>query len=193
MCTRVCVCVCACGDGVPVITGGTGNLGEGREGRTPKPTSGLLEQQLPPIPLAIVDKLGPWVSTELRTVSSPPGQQESYLSHKPQIPIMLTTSEWLRYHSAFASGMCAGPGHLGLCLRPPRCPAPPDAPHPPDSPHPPVPCAPQFLGCITPVSRVHFPFRGFSAHSHPLTLGGIRSLSPQHCARGNEGPQQLHL
>ena len=184
----MCACACACGDGVPVITGGTGNLGEGREGRTPKPTSGLLEQQLPSIPLATVDKLGPWVSTELRTVSSLPGQQESCLSHKPQTPIMLTTSEWLRHHhSASASGMCAGLGHLGLCLSPTRRPAPPDAPHPqtpstPDAPHPQMLCAPQFLGCITPVSHVHFPFRGFPAHSHPLTLWGIRLLSPQHCA-----------
>ena len=140
----MCACACACGDGVPVITGGTGNLGEGREGRTPKPTSGLLEQQLPPIPLATVDKLGPWVSTELRTVSSLPGQQESCLSHKPQTPIMLTTSKWLRHHhSASASGMCAGPRHLGLCLSPTRCPSTPRCPTPPDSQHPQMPLTPR--------------------------------------------------
>lgn len=147
----MCACACARGDGEPVITGGTGNLREGREGRTPKLTSGLLLQRPPLVPLATVDKLGPWVSIELRAVSSLPGQQKTYLSHKPQTPIMLMTPEWLRHHPASASGVCAGPGHLGLCLTPlpnalhpqtlhaPRLPAPPDAPHTPDALRPPVP------------------------------------------------------
>lgn len=195
----MCACACARGDGEPVITGGTGNLREGREGRTPKLTSGLLEQRPPLIPLATVDKLGPWVSIELRAVSSLPGQQKTYLSHKPQTPIMLMTPEWLRHHPASASGVCAGPGHLGLCLTPPPMPCTPRRSTPPDSLHPQtpltpqMPCAPQFLGCVTPVSHVHFPSRRFSAHSCPLTLWGVRSLSPQRCAQGNEGPQQPHL